>query len=127
MALVLRIQASRNVNGNRATVASAARMPLMNVQKACEKDPAINLQTVKEYNLPVLILQGADDLVVKTIRKEMYVEMFGRNNVTFETRPGGHNFFIQDNDNVAARLDAFFTSVRNGTTGSPAIVAEFCR
>ena len=73
------IQASRNVNGNRATVASAARMPLMNVQKACEKDPAINLQTVKEYNLPVLILQGADDLVVKTIRKEMYVEMFGRN------------------------------------------------
>ena len=42
-------------------------------------------------------------------------------------RPGGHNFFIQDNDNVAARLDAFFTSVRNGTTGSPAIVAEFCR
>ena len=121
------VMASRHVNGNRATVASAARMPLMDVKKACEKDPAISLQTVKAANLPVLVLQGADDLVVKTIRKEMYVEMFGRNNVTFETRPGGHNFFIQDNDNVAARLEAFFMAVGNGTTGSPAVVGDFCR
>ena len=51
--------------------------------------------------------------------------MFGPENMTFETRAGGHNFFIQDHANTLARLRQWWGAVAAGTAGSPAVVEPF--
>ena len=91
------INASQRANGNNALAASVMRMPLADVQSTIT--PA-KLTALRSRNLPVLILTGADDLVVKGHNSGMYQSMFGGANVTEETSPGGHCFFIQAPENA---------------------------
>jgi len=108
------VLASQRANGNNALAASAMRMPLVSIQSAVSTAARAALRA---RNLPVLVLSGADDVVVKGHNSRIYHSLFGEANITEEVTAGGHCFFLQDPETACTRIAGFIGRIGAAPVG----------